>query len=452
VTLRELWPAFRKAYAWCLTVETDDDGIIENTTGGLGAIEVGGLGEALHQDIYLAAVWTRALEGTIEMARRLGEDQLLRQASGLYEKARRTLNEAYWRAGDDQHAFGILTGGRTNDNLTAWPGTAASFGLLDDERAVRTLRKLATDSVSADWGARLLSVGSRLYDPLHYNNGAVWPFMTGFVAWGQYAYRRPWAGFHLVDAVKQMTFDWSRGRHPENFSGAFYRTLDETVPHQFFASSMMITPVMRGVLGWQPDAPAQRARLAPQLPPSWRGMRVEHLRVGASDLSVEVVQDPMRIGTHVSATGPAIEIELTLAIPAGARDVRVTLNGVAAPDAQVTEDRYGSRAVVPFRTGTGAHDVSVTWTGGLSVETPRIHLVPGQQSGGLRIVDFVREEDSWLLTFDGQRGRRYAVHLFGERVQTSDGRIEWDEALKRNTLDIVFPEGTGRDIIVVRVR
>jgi hypothetical protein len=181
-------------------------------------------------------------------------------------------------------------------------------------------------------------------------------------------------------------------------------------------------------------------------------MRVEHLRVGASDLSVEVVQDPMHIGTHVSSTGPAIEIELTLAIPAGARDVRVTLNGVAAPDAQVTEDRYGSRAVVPFRTGTGAHDVSVIWTGGLSVETPRIHLVPGQQSGGLRIIDFVREEDSWLLTVDGQRGRRYAVHLFGERVQTGDGRIEWDEALKRNTLDIGFPEGTGRDIIVVRVR
>ena len=450
-TLRELWPAFRKAFAWCLTVETDDDGIIENTTGGLGAIEVGGLGESLHQDIYLAAVWTRALEGTIELARRLDEDELERQASGLYEKARSTLNEAYWRAGEDQHAFAILTGGRTNDNLTAWPGTAASFRLLDEERAVRTLRKLATDSVSADWGARLLSIGSSLYDPLHYNNGAVWPFMTGFVAWGQYAYRRPWAGFHLIDAVKQITFDWSRGRHPENFSGAFYRTLDETVPHQFFASSMMITPVMRGVLGWQPDAPALRAQLSPQLPPSWRGMRVEHLRVGASDLSVEIVQEPMRIGTHVSATGPAIELELTLAIPAGARDVRVTLDGADASGVQVTEDRYGSRAVVSFSTGS-AHDVSVTWTGGLAVEPPHIELKPGQQSEGLRIVDFVREGDAWSLTLDGLRGRRYTVHLFGQRVRTSDGGVEWDEELERNALDVGFPEGTGRTILVVRVR
>ncbi len=42
--LRELWPAFERAYRWCLSVETDGDGIIENTTGGLGAIEVGGVG------------------------------------------------------------------------------------------------------------------------------------------------------------------------------------------------------------------------------------------------------------------------------------------------------------------------------------------------------------------------------------------------------------------------
>jgi hypothetical protein len=58
----------KKAYAWCLTTETDGDGIIENTTGGLGAIEVGAIGERIHQDIYLASVWVAALEAMQEMA------------------------------------------------------------------------------------------------------------------------------------------------------------------------------------------------------------------------------------------------------------------------------------------------------------------------------------------------------------------------------------------------
>ena len=50
------------------TTETDGDGIIENTTGGLGAIEVGAIGEDIHQDIYLAAVWSAAAGAMAEMA------------------------------------------------------------------------------------------------------------------------------------------------------------------------------------------------------------------------------------------------------------------------------------------------------------------------------------------------------------------------------------------------
>ena len=66
--LGELWPAARKAWAWCLSHDTDGDGIVENTTGGLGAIEVGAIGEDIHQDVYLAAVWTRAAGAMAEMA------------------------------------------------------------------------------------------------------------------------------------------------------------------------------------------------------------------------------------------------------------------------------------------------------------------------------------------------------------------------------------------------
>ncbi|MGW8267977.1 MAG: amylo-alpha-1,6-glucosidase, partial [Longimicrobiales bacterium] len=280
--LRELWPAFLNAFRWCLSVETDGDGIIENTTGGLGAIEVGGLGEGIHQDIYLAAVWMEALKGTSEMARALGDGELAEQAQALLRQASRTLNQRYWRPDEGHLAFGILRDGSTNDNLTAWPGTALSFGLVEEERAEATLRHLASDAISSRWGARLLSTDSELFDPLHYNNGAVWPFMTGFVSWAQYRYRRPWAGFPLLQALHALTFDWALGRHPENLSGAYYQTMDATVPHQFFASSMLVTPLVRGLLGWDPDAPGGRAILAPQPPPSWRTFEVHDLKVGGS--------------------------------------------------------------------------------------------------------------------------------------------------------------------------
>ena len=88
-----LWPAYRKAWEWCLSAETDGDGIIENTVGGLAAVEVGDLGAAVHQDVYLAGVWVAALEGTLELAARMGDAAMLTQARDLAPVARATLNE-----------------------------------------------------------------------------------------------------------------------------------------------------------------------------------------------------------------------------------------------------------------------------------------------------------------------------------------------------------------------
>ena len=103
--LEELWPAYRRAWEWCLSADTDGDGIIENTAGGLGAVEVGGLGAAIHQDVYLAGVWVAALEGARALAERLGDSAMIEQAARIAPLARETLNNAYWPAGEGHHAF-----------------------------------------------------------------------------------------------------------------------------------------------------------------------------------------------------------------------------------------------------------------------------------------------------------------------------------------------------------
>jgi glycogen debranching enzyme len=469
-TLRELWPAYRKAWAWCLTAETDGDGIIENTVGGYGAIEVGGLGENLHEDIYLAGVWVTALEGTAELARHLDDGGMADRADKLRATAMHTLNERYWRPAEDQHAFGILQGGGTNDNLTAWPGTALSFGLLEPERAERTLRKLATDSISSDWGARLLSVGSDLYDPLHYNNGAVWPFMTGFVAWGQYRYRRPWAGYHLIDAIKQQTFDWSRGRYPENFSGSYYRPMDATVPQQFFATSMLVTPLLRAVLGWEPDAPAHRAKLAPQLPPRWDTVRVRNLRVGATRLDVRMVQTPTSMEVRVAPTGPPVDLEVILPVPLGAVNVLAGVGGQRealpepgerpAPEIAWGPHDGSVRQTLHMEEG-GTYTYSAYWRGGLQVAPPTVDLVPGQTSTGVRVVDFVADGDGWKLDLEGEAGLAYTVRLYGEeaRIEEVDGAEASlagadGDATGRGAqlLQVRFPDGQGRALASIRLR
>jgi glycogen debranching enzyme len=410
--LGELWPAARKAWAFCLPHDTDGDGIIENTTAGLGAIEVGAIGEDIHQDVYLAAVWTRAASAMAEMAAARGEEALAAEARALATRARGSIETRYWIEAAGHHAFGVLRSGRTNDTLTAWPATASAFGLLDPHHARRTLEALSGHALTADWGARLLTIADPLYDPTHYNMGAVWPFVTGFLALGHYEYQRPWAGYPLVDALARMAFDWGRGRHPELLSGAYYRPLDTAVPQQFFATSMLASPIAYGLLGWEPDAPAGRARLAPQLPPPWETLRVSGLPSGAARLDAAIEQEPGRLSLRLEPRAGPLSLEVRPLLPPGAREATATLDGVP---------RSWSGEGLEVDLGDGPRVVEFRWKGGLAVEPPLAALEPGQVDRGVRVLDFAAEATGWRLALEGPAGRSAVVRLHGEAPASAEG-------------------------------
>ncbi len=441
--LDELWPAAQKAWAWCLPHDTDGDGIIENTTGGLGAIEVGSIGEGIHQDVYLAAVWTRAAFAVAEMAAARGEADLSAQARALETKARGSIESRYWIEASGHHAFGVLRSGGTNDTLTVWPATAAAFGVLEPGHASRTLRALSTHALTADWGARMLTTASPLYDPTHYNMGAVWPFVTGFLALGHYQYARPWAGYPLVSALESLAFDWSRGRHPELLSGAYYRPLDTAVPHQFFATSMLASSIAYGLLGWEPDAPSGRARLAPQLPPDWETARVLGLRTGAARLDVELEQAPGRLSLRLAPKGGPLSLDVRPPWPAGSRNRDLFVDGARV------EPHGGGGALVALD-GRPRH-VEARWTGGLAVLAPLASLEPGQADRGVRVLEFEATPVGWRLLLEGPSGGAAVVSLYGEPVASVTGAT-LRSAGTRSGIAVSFPASPTAHFSTAEVR
>jgi len=447
--LDELWPTLERAYAWSVTRDTDGDGLMENGPGNLGAIEVGALGEDLHEDIYVAAIWIEALKAVEDLAGVKGDARMSEDAARRYALARRTVNERLWREREGHHAFGLLTSGQTNDNLTVWPATPATFGQLDAARARRTLIKLATDSISADWGAHFLSTGSPLYDPMGYNQGAIWPFVTGFAILGQYRYRRPFAGFPLLDAIAQMTFDWGRGRHPELLSGTYYRPLDTAVPQQFFATSMLVSSALTGMLGWEPDAPRHRARLAPQLPPQWPVVRAHGLHVGNATVEALVQRGPGSLALQLRAERGTPTVQLELPLPAGARFGQVTVNDTVQAVEQVDGPYPRVRLDVPL--GTQPRWVAMTWEGGLDIVPPTPRLTPGQTSDGIRVLDFVWRDGGWDLLVEGLRGRAYDLLLSGPAPARAEGGTLVPRADFFTGLRVEFGAGSGRETRRIRL-
>ena len=431
--VREIWPAVAKAWAFCVAADTDGDGLMENTAAGLGAIEVGAIGEDIHEDVYLAAVGTKAAEAVAAMARAQGDDALAVEADAMRAKGMRTLDLKYWLEAAGHHAFGLLRSGRTNDTLTVWPATAVALGLLEGPRAQRTLAALSSHRITADWGARMLSRESPLYDPTHYNMGAVWPFVTGFVAWGHYNEGRGYAGYPLVDALARIGLDFARGRHPELLSGAYYRPLDTAVPQQFFATSMLVTPLVAGLLGFEPDAPRGRARLAPALPPQWERAAVRRLPVGATLVDVELRRRPERIEAILRATGPPVDVVFDPRLPLGARH--------RVPDHPATI-RVGDRPVTAV----------VAFEGGLEVEPPRVDLVPGQSDGGLRVLDARAENDGFVLELEGRAGTVGEVAVRSASPLQAEGARVRDREGRRIRLAVTFPTGEGFTSARVRLR
>jgi hypothetical protein len=365
-------------------------------------------------------------------------------AADIRDRARRTLNDAYWSPDRGYLAFALLRDGGTNASLTVWPAAGLMFGLFDEAPASRTLRSLSTNAVASDWGARMLSSDSELYDPLQYNSGTVWPFVTGYLSLGQYRYRRPWSGYPLLAAVGRTTFDWSLGRTPELLSGAFYVLLDETVPHQFFASSMIPTPLIRGLLGWDPDAPAGSARLAPQLPADWDRASVRNLPIGETRIDVSIERGPGRLDVSIESAGPPIDFTYVALLPAGAGSPRATLDGTVLSSGVAAVD--GATGLeVPVRLEGDRHRLVIAWIGGLEVVPPRPRLEPGQASHGLRILDFSFDGRGWALEVEGEAGRSYAVRLVGEPVAVS--RVGAGQATvvrgegSETVLELTFPPG-----------
>jgi len=412
--VRALWPNIQRAYEWSRRTDTNGDGLMETPAAGAGALEVGDLQIGILSDVYMNGVWVASLDRFAQMARALGHDALADSALATRALAVNTMEAKLWLPRLGQYGFALLQDGSVNENLTAWPATAMSFDEFDETRGAEMAARLASSNIMTDWGARPLSATSPLFDPLHYNNGAVWPFVTGFVSLAEYRYHNAPAGLFALDAIARTGFDESRGRNPEVISGRLYKPLDTAVPQQFFATSMVLTPLIRGLLGITVNVPAGRVTLAPHLPPEWDSVAVDNVPVGTGRLSFTVRRMPGAMTAVVQRSGgdrAPLRVVFSPALPLGAR---VTGAAVA------THLTPGDVHATVQATVTDSATLRVSYTGGWRIVPPVMPAVIGERSHAARVVS---EGLSAIPRGAPPGSRRYEVALEGLAGQTYEFRI-----------------------------
>ena len=82
---------------------------------------------------------------------------------------------------------------------------ALAFGGLDPAKAASAAAHLGRPELSTNWGARLFATDSPNYDPHSYNDGSVWPFVTGFAVLAEFRNHQAVLGLRLLYGTAAMT-------------------------------------------------------------------------------------------------------------------------------------------------------------------------------------------------------------------------------------------------------
>ncbi len=352
--VRSVWPHVERALAFCLTTDTDGDGLIENARVGHGWTEGGPLGGA-QVTLYLAAVWRAALEGVARAADVLGE---ARTAADCWARAARA-GDAIESAFRDERR-GLYALDRRRDGARTWTQTALHavpllLGAVAPQRMERWLDEVAGEGFSAPWGVRMLAAGDRHYDPQSYHGGSVWPLFTGWVALAEYRAGRVEAAFRHLAANARLAFERQLGAFDEVLHGATGAAAG-VCADQAWSAAAVIGPVVEGMFGAEPDAPAGRLALAPSLPAGWGWMELRGLRCGESVLDVRTRRRGPRLSVRVRrALGPPVWLTVAPWVPSPAVRMLVDDHPVTPTVTSVGE---AVKASVGFE-ASGEHEVVV---------------------------------------------------------------------------------------------
>ena len=437
---KESWPSIQKAFDWCLTTDSDGDGLMDNEKAGLGALEFGSL-TRIRTDIYLSAAWLRAAHAVEKLALAVGDSAYERSARNSSAKAETAFEAKFWDEENGRYAYAFNADGAQVKELTPWAAVAIAWGLGNARRGCLTLEKINSSELTTDWGVRLLSKKSRYFEPLNYNYGAVWPFLNGWTAAALYMNGYSLQGFGLLSASARHTFDNDLGAVTELFSGNQNVWPQEAVPHQGFSTGGFVYPFIRGLLGLEGDALKREIHFAPRLRPDWTEVRIENFSLGSGTHSIRYEREARRIRLGVrSATGGA-KLYFSPSLGPGTRILSATINGKSVPVKEgVTPGGQSIQARIEL--GLTAEDSVV-----IEIE-PTVEFLPpdntsetGDPNRGLRIIRTESQDRGIKVIGEGLSGETYELKITNPDLIRSVTGAELDGARLRVHFPPASPAG-----------
>lgn len=216
-------------------------------------------------------------------------EKLKRDAADMAKR----FEKAYWMPARGFYALALDHDKRQCQVVSSNPGHLLFTRMLPQDRARCVTEKFMRPDMFTGWGWRTMSQEERVFNPLSYHRGSVWPHDNSIVAHGMalYEFREP--ANKLFSALFQAALNFRDYRLPELFCGIERREHDKPVQYPVSCSpqawaSGAIFLLLSSVLGIRPSAHRKELNIVnPTLPEFLDNLSIRNMLIGNSRVGLD---------------------------------------------------------------------------------------------------------------------------------------------------------------------
>ncbi|MCM3705995.1 MULTISPECIES: amylo-alpha-1,6-glucosidase [Cytobacillus] len=236
-------------------------------------------------------------------------DQLRKEAVELQEK----FNAKFWMENEKYYALALDKEKKQVQTITSDPGHALWSGIVPPEKGIEIANTLLGEGLFSGWGIRTMSKDEKVYSPVAYHNGTVWPHDNSIIALGLAKYGFKEQVNQLASALFASAEQFEDNRLPELFCGYGVDQEETIVPYPVACSPQAWaagTPfaLAQALLGLQVDSLNKVIRLNPILPENidWMEFTGIHAGNGQFDLIIKRENEGITLEITKNTSGSEI--------------------------------------------------------------------------------------------------------------------------------------------------
>jgi GH15 family glucan-1,4-alpha-glucosidase len=444
--LNHHWDNLWRAYLF-LHSTYDSQGVPKNLDVGHGWIEGGPL-LPVEAELYQSGLGTASLHALANLAALAGKPEVQKQVENEFAAEKQVINDLFWSADKNTLVFALNQKNRQVELPTVLSSAPMWFDVFDPAKVNATIDRLAGADQATDWGMRVLSDQSPLFDPGGYHFGSVWPLLTGWASVGEYRWHRPLPAYANLQANSQLALEGSPGHVTEVLSGTYYEPLPESSPHQIWSSAMVVLPLIRGLLGIYTSKTEQTLTVAPHLPAGWDWWSAGN--VPACDGSADLVyartskEVTLQAEWHARDTGDAVPRSKANGSCTLVFSPAASLHATVGKNTKVQETLTDKHATVSMQLMHGSNFIRISVANDFGISVPSSLPSLAGRSRNLKIVkeQWSSDRKDLRLEIQGVPGNVYRLKTYRARISTVDGGRVFNSEAGAQEIEVTFPPST----------